>query len=411
MLTADLVCARRRRGELELVSLSGKRRERALEIASDLVVAAAKHVGGTRADLREALSLLELGASEHRLAQGLAKLVEDACTWSSESALDPAELRRAVFEAASDTWRALSPGARFDREALLAEVARAYDAAPSDLDALLFADLRSAQRIVAFEPLSAEGLVERYEQAELQAVLLRAVRITADVTCSSPAGYRTLFGKLKFRRLLFRITPRESGFRIEIDGPYSLFESVTKYGLQLALVLPALQECDSLSLVAELRWGKQREALTFRLSGGTRRSRPAQAASDEATLSDELAALVAAFRALASTWSVEPTETILDVPGAGLCVPDLVFSERKSGVRVYFEALGYWSRDAVWRRVELVQAGLREPVLFAVSSRLRVSEEVLSDDESAALYVYKGALSARAVLRKLEALQGRAAQR
>src|SRR6185503_11504589 len=105
----------------------------------------------------------------------------------SESALDPAELRRAVFEAASDTWRALSPGARFDREALLAEVARAYDAAPSDLDALLFADLRSAQRIVAFEPLSAEGLVERYEQAELQAVLLRAVRITADVTCSSPA--------------------------------------------------------------------------------------------------------------------------------------------------------------------------------------------------------------------------------
>ena len=30
--------------------------------------------------------------------------------------------------------------------------------------------------------------------------------------------------------------------RIEIDGPYSLFESVTKYGLQLAMVLPALEE-------------------------------------------------------------------------------------------------------------------------------------------------------------------------
>src|SRR5688572_27036491 len=113
MLTADLVCARRRRGELELVSLEGKRRARALEIAAGLVAAAAACVGGTRAELREASSLLELGPSDYRLAQGLAKLVEDACTWSSESALDPPELRRAVFEAASDAWRALPPGARF----------------------------------------------------------------------------------------------------------------------------------------------------------------------------------------------------------------------------------------------------------------------------------------------------------
>jgi hypothetical protein len=46
-------------------------------------------------------------------------------------------------------------------------------------------------------------------------------------------------------------------------------------------------------------------------------------------------------------------------------------------VRVYLEVMGYWSRAAVWKRVELVQAGLAERVLFAVSSRLSVSEEVL----------------------------------
>ena len=38
------------------------------------------------------------------------------------------------------------------------------------------------------------------------------------------------------------------GYRIEIDGPYSLFESVTKYGLELALLLPALEACDSVQL-------------------------------------------------------------------------------------------------------------------------------------------------------------------
>ncbi len=57
------------------------------------------------------------------------------------------------------------------------------------------------------------------------------------------------------------------GYRIEIDGPYSLFESVTKYGLELALLLPALEACDSVQLVADLRWGKKtRSRSRFRWS-------------------------------------------------------------------------------------------------------------------------------------------------
>ena len=66
--------------------------------------------------------------------------------------------------------------------------------------------------------------------------------------------------------------------------------------------------------------------------------------------------------------------------------------------------MGYWSRAAVWKRVELVQAGLAERVLFAVSSRLRVSEEVLDGDLPGALYVYKQTLSARTVAERLEQL-------
>jgi uncharacterized protein len=63
--------------------------------------------------------------------------------------------------------------------------------------------------------------------------------------------------------------------------------------------------------------------------------------------------------------------------------------------------LGYWSRDAVWKRVELCEKGLSQRIIFAVSSRLRVSEEVLGDTSASQLYVYKGALSAREVLRRL----------
>jgi uncharacterized protein len=56
--------------------------------------------------------------------------------------------------------------------------------------------------------------------------------------------------------------------------------------------------------------------------------------------------------------------------------------------------------------VELAERGLAHPILFAASSRLRVSEELLDGVERAALYVYKGSISARAVLERVAALAG-----
>jgi hypothetical protein len=65
--------------------------------------------------------------------------------------------------------------------------------------------------------------------------------------------------------------------------------------------------------------------------------------------------------------------------------------------------LGFWSRDAVWKRIELVERGLPHPMVFAVSKHLRVSEEALGDDHPAALYVYSRKMSAGAVLERVEA--------
>ena len=84
-------------------------------------------------------------------------------------------------------------------------------------------------------------------------------------------------------------------------------------------------------------------------------------------------------------------------------MPDLVFTHG-DGRRVYLEVLGFWSRAAVWRRVELVEAGLSERILFAVSERLRVSEEVLDAELPGQLYVYKGVISAATVANRLDAM-------
>jgi uncharacterized protein len=403
LLTADLVRARRRKGELVLVSLEGEDRQEALYLAGAYADLARESVGRPRAVLDEAMGQVEAPPPLQRVADGLRKLIEDRCDFEPTLDLPPDALRREVFRRAAERRRELGPDEPFDRGAVLAEIASAHSLAPEALERGLYADLRGAHVLRSFEAPSPEALLADYEDAQAQAVLLRAVRVRAEVKCGAAWGYRQLFAKLKFLRLLHSIEPLAGGgYRVDVDGPFSLFESVTKYGLQLALALPAVQACASWSVEADVRWGKTREPLVFRLAG---RGPDSKLEGDAFALPPEVEAFRVGFEALKSAWRVSPSPTILNLPGAGLCVPDLVF-ERPKGPKVYFEVLGYWSRDAVWRRVDLIRQGLGEPLLLAASERLRVSEDVLADDPSGALYVYKGALSPRVVLKRLEARWG-----
>jgi hypothetical protein len=403
MLTADHVRARKKSGELILRPLDAKERTRAAELAETYLAVARAHLGRTRDELVEAWAAVPVAPRDRRIADGLRKLIEDASELAAQAPIDPAELRREVFTAAS-VERTDHPEGRFDRGAVLAAIATARGIGVEDLERGLYADLKGEQVLSAIEPLRPEVLVERYDRGQVQAVLLRAVRVIVEVSCAAPASYRALFRELKFRRLLYRIERAETGYRIEIDGPFSLFESVTRYGLALALLLPALEGCDRLALVAEVRWGQRREALVFKHTASREPSHTAFVPG----VRDDVTELASAFAELDTPWRAQENDEILDLPGIGVCVPDLVFSHQKTRERIYFEALGFWSRDAVWKRVELAKKGLSRRVLFAVSSRLRVSEAVLGEEDSAALYVYKGVMSARSVERKLTALSSRA---
>jgi predicted nuclease of restriction endonuclease-like RecB superfamily len=171
------------------------------------------------------------------------------------------------------------------------------------------------------------------------------------------------------------------------------------------MFLPALDACDEWRLEADVRWGKERVPLVFRLAGNAPRT--GGDAGEEPPLPDEVQALVRAFKALGTPWRVAPNSEILELPGVGLAVPDLVFERPYYGSprdRVYLEVMGYWSRDAVWKRVDLVRGGLPHRILFAVGARLRVSEDVLGDELPGMLYVYKQTMSARAIAERLDAL-------
>ena len=412
MLGADLVHARRKGTELSLVKLDDKARPRVEAMAGALLGAFARSVGGARKDLEGALdeagAPFERGPNDRKLLDGLAKLLDDAAEWDGVAGdLDPVEVRRVVFEIAS----ALRRNGAFDRAHALQRASEVLEARPEQVDAALYADLKDAARLRAAPSLSAAALVARWEGAQAQAVLLRAVRMQVWVACTSAGAYRALFHRLKFLRLLYevhRVAPDEAwpdgkprgGHRLVVEGPFSMFESVTRYGLKLAMMLPVLDSADAFQLVADVRWGATRTAVTFKLAGGAAR------AAEPPPLADDVAALLTRFSALESAWSVEPAPDVVELPGLGLCVPDLAFVH-EDGTRVLLEVLGFWSRDAVFRRVELVERGLPHKLVFAASKRLRVREDLIDEGLPACLYVYKGTMSARVVLEKLEQLRER----
>ncbi len=401
MIGPDLVRVRKKNGVLSLHKPSPDASERALALAEQVLLVLKGNVNESREVVEEALNELESTPQEKKLLLALKKLALDDCAFDGNAAIDAPALRREVFTRAAIARTALGVGVSFDREAVLAESATALGLDRERLEAGLYADLRSAERLLKAPFYEARGLLERHARAEVQAVLLCSVRVVAEVRCANAEQYRALFQKLKFRQLLFQMAAlEEGGYRIEIDGPYSLFESVTKYGLELALLLPALESCDRVKLTADLRWGKKREKLTFALELAS------GAGAEPSPPRDEIQALLAAF-AENATWRAEPAGKVLDLPGIGLCVPDLCFTHQVTGEQVLCEVLGFWNRAAVWRRVELVEQGLETKIVFVVSARLRVSEEVLDGGESAALYVYKGAINPKALERKLTELGAR----
>ena len=418
MLTSDLVRVRRRGETLEVIRLNKAARERAKEMATQYIAIAKSHIGKTRGELDEAMGAIEVHARDRKVGGGLRKLIADRCELEIEEGTDPLELRQEVFTRASAARKALAPGQRFEPGEVLADVARKREVEQAELERLLYVDLRSAHRLLRFESLSASALLELYELGQAQAVLLRAVRMVARVQCSSPGAYRAIFRKLKFLRLLHVIEPITEdakwagGYCITIDGPYSLFRSVSKYGLKLAQVLPLLRACDRWAIEAQVRWGKERKELSFATcNDDDHRAGP----SDAAPLPDEVAGLLAKFgerhKAEKTSWLARSSSDILELPGVGLCVPDLIFEHSETGVCIYLEVMGFWSRDAVWKRVELVERGLPYQIVFAVSSRLRVSEAGLDADLPSSLYVYKGAMSPKIIEEHLDRLANQKVKR
>ena len=332
---------------LDLEHSGGDLRPRYLHACSRPWVQALLHrldgcVGATRAQVVQRLAARPRLGESSLTWRALVHLTLRLLGFETNACIAPRALRQRLFERA-----AAQP--RRPPEEVLAEVARSLGLSAREVERDLYADLPAEQRLVApATPLSVEVLTERFNLAQAQGLLLRAVRLTA----SAEEGAKALLRFARLQRLLCLPEPAPGGgVQLQLSGPLSLFHHTTRYGRAMAAWLPAL--------VAAPRW---RLEATCVISGRPRRWRASHTdpigtthapprrfdSKLEERFFDDLSRVGRGWRALREA---DPVQV-----GRRIACPDFTLIHEARGARVPVELVGFWTPEYLRAKWETVRA-------------------------------------------------------
>ena len=344
-----------------------------LSAAEQLLFAYRDATGRTRGELEEQLADLVGDGPGQLIHQGLAKLLEDRCDFEVAADVPPDQVREAVFRTSAEHHASAGKAATpFDRSTVLTAVAGELHITPEQVDRALFADLKDEQRILKFDDCTPEFLLNRYNVALAQAILLRCVGMEVRVWNETPARFRKLFNAVKFHRLICTIRPADgTSYKLFLDGPLSLFSSTQKYGLQLAMFLPVLLQCKAFELRAEVRWGADKKEKVFTLTGseGLRSHLP-----DFGVYTPrEITNFETNFRDTIPDWLISNDPNPILVEGT-TWVPDFTLKHTVTGKVVHVEILGFWRKVNIEEHYKRLKRAIPGQFVLVVAEQYRTDE-------------------------------------
>ena len=371
MLTKDLV-ASRRNGTRIVPVLQRTDNPELLELAERMI--ASFELNGTvlRCELDETLHQIASGFPDMKLASGLKKVLEDRAVFSAPADMDYQFERRKVFLAAAKLLR----GGSYDDES---EYAKAVDAV-SEFKVRgtgLYADLRDNDRLISFRSVSARELIERYNIALVQGLLIQADSMDLEFDNAEASRLRRLFSLVRFNRLVATastIAPKNGdgadsddarmSIHIKIDGPGSVLANSRGYGMQLATFFPAVVNFRSWRMSAKISCssfsGKSEKTLKLdELSGLVNRD------AFGAFVPEEVGMFIKHFKESGSEWRVLDETPFLKGRKAMLVFPDFAF-EHPSGRKLYLELFHRWHAGQVAARLDELDGGSGMPLVIGV---------------------------------------------
>ncbi len=371
------------------------------QMAEELIALFTEHEGKTRRELTDALNRYAEDSTDYRIQRGFAKLLsDDRCEFTERTIAPSAEIRQKLFALARENHPVvLHPDLihPVTKDELLAEVAREYKTEPEQIAWALYADLSENHILTRFDAPTTDWLLQRYNVALAQALLYRCLQMKLSVFRNIPSRYKQLFKFIKFYQLMHTIQgDLDSGYEILLDGPVSMFRMSQKYGLQLAVFLPALLLCT--------RWKMEAEIVR---PDGSRRFFPLDESSAlvshyrDSTMYDSLLERTFAerFAEIDSGWEIEREVAIINLKET-VFIPDFAF-RHQDGRTALLEIVGFWRPDYLEKKISKLKRSERTDLVVAVSADLNVGEEDFKDVPGS-VFFFKKRINPQEVIARLE---------
>ncbi|MEB3213588.1 MAG: DUF790 family protein [Leptolyngbyaceae bacterium] len=381
--------------------------ERHRAIAQELIDVFQAHQHKTQGELNRHLQDIEGEETDYRFKRGLAHLLKGDrfSTFEIVSPLEPSDLRQRVFALAAQTVP--SPETASTTIHQLATVLSEElekEVLPQQIRQGLYADLAENRILVSFDAPTPEALLHLYNLSQVQGIFYKASHIIITAHRNDPGEYKLLFRYLKLFRLMAYIEgDADHGFTITIDGPTSLFKPSTRYGLDIAKLIPALLHVTKWSLQADLQmrdtYSNTTKTRRFTLTSACDLVSHYPPGKTYDSMLEE--SFVDRWRSLKTNWKLEREVDLIPIPGS-VMIPDFRIVH-PDGRNYLLEIVGYWRPEYLRKKFSQVRQSERDDLILAVSERLNLEKAGINISKTPARVVwFKHKLSPKAVLEAIE---------
>jgi uncharacterized protein len=362
----------------------------------------------SKATVEENTLRMEDKHTDYKFVRGICHLLEQRCEYSSymlpnsestnnsnSNTNNAIYLRREIFEESS---RSGYPVSENERRNILQKIALKNDLTVEALERAMWNDLDKNKFLKSFDSLSSLQLAAWYNLSILQTLLLNCVKLEFSVF----GGYnwKKILRKIKQLRLMYflvgEIDPKSSTNKQEknqntlfrndtdkkivctVEGPLSILRPTDRYGSAMSKLIPLIIFTDSWSINAIIlrkSVSGGRKTYNFRLSNSDedvpifdaseiRSNSHSQSASkpniessrdnaDDIFDSNVEKNFMNKFLTFSTNWKLSREPDPLILTDGKAFIPDFLFE--KSGIRVYFEIVGFWTTDYLKRKLEKIK--------------------------------------------------------
>lgn len=335
-----------------------------------------------------------------RRMAALIKLLDDRCHYNTDRGRKAAELRKRLFlEAAKHHPLVEVVSGVFDSEhwAVKHRLAREFKTTWPQLERNLFADVMEFHTLSEFQAYaSGAELLARYNVAQVQACLYRAVRMTL----WARNDLKSIVRLIKLSRLMHSITRQSDGaYQMTLTGPASLLRTTRRYGVAMAKIIPGLLACRDWNLTALISVGAGQRKLSLQLSSQDGLTSPNPTA--EEFDSEVEADLMQKWNAKRLPgWKLEHESELL-IHGQKVFIPDFVATQ-DSGRQVFIEIIGFWTPEYLSAKVETLRQFSNHKILLIAQESARPALDHLSSVARDSILWYKNKISVEGFLAALQ---------